>query len=203
LQSVSYADLSKDGLRLNTSREVDLGETMARVLRSSYAGGLGFEVLIPTEQAAALYETLSAAGESCGLVLAGTYALEALRIERGRAVWGHELEPSVTPIETGMLETCKLDTEIGFRGRELLEKRAIDDAVESTLIRLHVADASAQVWGGEVVSSRGKPIGTVTSAAVDYTTGGVHVQALVQRAADGMWTIALGPRSVEATDARG
>jgi glycine/D-amino acid oxidase-like deaminating enzyme/glycine cleavage system aminomethyltransferase T len=201
LQSVSYADLSREVFGLRTSRMIDIGETVVRVLRSSYAGGLGFELLVPTDEAMTLYETLAAAGTSYGLTVAGTYALEALRIERGRAVWGHELEPSVTPLETGMLATCKLDTGVDFRGREALDKAAATAAGETTLVRLSVADTTAQVWGGEVVLNGWTPVGTVTSAAVDYATGGVHVLAMVRATAAGSWTIDLGTRTVEATDA--
>ena len=84
-----------------------------------------------------------------------------------------------------------------------MEKAAASGAGETTVVRLGVADTTAQIWGGEVVMSGGTPVGTVTSAAVDYTTGGVHVLAMVRAAVAGPWTIDLGTRTVEATVASG
>jgi 4-methylaminobutanoate oxidase (formaldehyde-forming) len=154
---------------LRVARSVDLGETVVTLMRSSYAGGLGFEVLVPTEQAALVFETLVAAGAAFGLRLAGTYALDALRVERGRVAWGHELEPGVTPYDVGLEGLCKEGRD--FRGSAALASRAATTKV----LALRVADPDAQLWGGEVVSSGGEAVGTVTSVGADYAAGGYQI----------------------------
>ena len=67
-----------------------------RAARMSYVGGPGYELYVPVEMARHAYLQLQAAGEGLGpdpvtgrpggLVDAGYYALDALRIEAGRLV---------------------------------------------------------------------------------------------------------------------
>ena len=57
----------------------------------SYVGGPGYELYVPVEMTRHIYLALQDAGRDLGLRDAGYYALDALRIERGRRAWGAEL----------------------------------------------------------------------------------------------------------------
>ena len=75
---------------------------MVRALRITYVGELGWELYVPVEQAAAVYDQLVAAGEDLGLRDAGYYALDSLRMEKGYRAWGREVSPDDTPLEAGL-----------------------------------------------------------------------------------------------------
>ena len=78
-------------------------------MRRSYVGEDGFELYVPTEFAAGVYDSLVAAGAALGLRDVGTYAVDALRIERGYAAWGRDIGPDVTPFEAGLGHVVRFD----------------------------------------------------------------------------------------------
>ena len=82
----------------------------------TYVGEHGWELYVPTEFAAGVWDRLVAAGESHGLALAGYYAINALRLDQGYRAWGAELGPDRTPLEAGLMFACKLATTIDFCG---------------------------------------------------------------------------------------
>ena len=93
-----------------------------RATRITYVGELGWELYVPAEFAVGVYEDLMAAGADLGVVNAGYYAIESLRLEKAYRAFGRELTPDYNPVEAGLLFACKLGTDIGFLGREAVEK---------------------------------------------------------------------------------
>ena len=77
---------------------------------------------MPAEFAVGVYEDLIGAGAGLGLVNAGYYAIESLRLEKAYRAFGRELTPDYNPVEAGLLFACKLKTDIRFLGREAVEK---------------------------------------------------------------------------------
>ena len=49
-----------------------------------------------------VFEQLMAAGQNYGMKLAGAYALDTLRLEKGFRHWSHELDTETTPLEAGL-----------------------------------------------------------------------------------------------------
>ncbi|RFU49567.1 FAD-dependent oxidoreductase [Paraburkholderia sp. DHOC27] len=171
LQSVSRADWSHAAFPFGQSREVDLGYATVRATRLTYVGELGWELYVPVEFAAGVYETLQQAGAAFGLVNAGYYAIDSLRIEKGYRAWGRELTPDVNPFEAGLAFACKLDKDIAFRGREALLK--LRDAPLRRRMVVLTADGAAErmLWGGEAILRDGQPVGFVSSTAFGHTLG--------------------------------
>ena len=69
LQSLTTADLSNEAFPFRTAREIDIGFARVLCMRITYLGELGYELYIPTEQAAHVYDRLVAAGRArsgCG-----------------------------------------------------------------------------------------------------------------------------------------
>ena len=77
---------------------------------------------MPAEFAVGAYQDLTAAGAGLGLVNAGYYAIESLRLEKAYRAFGRELTPDYNPVEAGLLFACKLGKDIGFLGREAVER---------------------------------------------------------------------------------
>ena len=69
------------------------------VIRRSFVGELGYELLIPTEFAAHVYEELQ---RSANLMHMGMFAMNACRMEKAFRHFGHDIAEEDTPFETGL-----------------------------------------------------------------------------------------------------
>ena len=183
LRRLTKSDLSNEGFPFLTSREIDLGSVRCRATRVSYVGELGWELYIPTEYAVTAYESLVDAGEGLGLVLAGHYAIDAMRIEKGYRAWGRELTPERTPVEAGLMYACKLASDIPFRGREVVERQR-KLGVHRRLVSLTTRDPNVALWGGELILRDGRPVGFLTSGAYSPVLGGGVAMGYVERDSD-------------------
>jgi glycine cleavage system aminomethyltransferase T/glycine/D-amino acid oxidase-like deaminating enzyme len=168
--------LAPQRLRLAETAEIDVGRARVRAARLSYAGGPGFELYVPIEMARHVWLTLHAASDGlgldgAGLVDAGYYALDALRIEAGRRAWGAELGPDETPLDAGSLFAVRLDKPGGFIGQAALRRRA-GEAPRKRLVSVVLDRADAWVWGGEPLSVEGEAAGELTSAGFSLRAGG-------------------------------
>jgi 4-methylaminobutanoate oxidase (formaldehyde-forming) len=163
-------DLSATGLKFSWTRLIDLGHARVRAARMSYVGGPGYEMYVPVEMTRHVYLALQDAGADLGLRDAGYYALDALRIERGRRAWGAELGPDETPFEAGMMAAVDLDKPGGFIGRDALLARQ-GQPLRKKLVTLVVASPEPYLWGGESIWVNGQAAGEISSAGWSPAAG--------------------------------
>ncbi|HEX6018012.1 MAG TPA: glycine cleavage T C-terminal barrel domain-containing protein, partial [Burkholderiaceae bacterium] len=168
MRRVSPDDLQ--ALKFSWTREIDVGLARVRVARISYVGGPGYELYVPIEMARHVYLALHEAGADLGLLDAGYYAIDALRIEAGRRAWGAELGPDDTPWEAGLAFAVKLDKPASFIGREAL-LAACDAPLRRKLVSVVFDDPSVYAWGGEPVHLAGDPVGELSSAGWSLAAG--------------------------------
>jgi 4-methylaminobutanoate oxidase (formaldehyde-forming) len=191
MRRVSTADFADAAFPFGTSREIDLGYATVRATRLTYVGELGWELYVPVEFAAGVYETLCAAGADLGLRDAGYYAIDSLRLEKGYRAWGRELTPEITPFEAGL--AFAVDWSKEFRGRAALQAQRDAGgaaAVRRRVVSLVVDAPRTNLWGGELILRDGAPVGFVTSAAFGHTIGAPVALGLVSNphgAADRAW----------------
>ena len=92
------------------------------VSRSGYTGEDGYEISVPAAQASALASQLLATDE---VEWIGLGARDSLRLECGLCLYGHDLDPTTTPVEASLLwgisKNRRSDGERagGFPGSEL------------------------------------------------------------------------------------
>ena len=170
LSRLTSTDLEDDAFPFATSRELDLGVARVRATRMTYVGEVGWELYVPTELATGVWDRLRDAGDDLGLRLGGYYAINALRLDQGYRAWGAELTPDRTPVEAGLLFTCKLATDVDFVGRAAVEA-ARAQGPRRRLASFVATDPEAVLWGGELLLREGVPVGQVTSAARSATLG--------------------------------
>jgi len=170
LSRLSRADFSDAAFPFGTSREVDLGYSTVRATRITYVGELGWELYVPADFAVGVYQDLMAAGEPFGVVNAGYYAIESMRLEKAYRAFGRELTPDYDPVEAGLLFACKLKTDIDFLGRAAVERARARGPLRR-LVSLVLDDPDMMMWGGELVLRDGAALGQVTSAAWGETLG--------------------------------
>jgi glycine cleavage system T protein len=151
-------------------REIEIGYARVRAARLSYTGEDGFELYIPSEFAAHVFETLFEAGDIFGLRNLGTLALTSLRVERGFCAWGHDITASDTPLEAGLGIAVKLDKAVDFIGRDALVRQQ-QNGLKRRLVYLALQDADAYPIGAEPILYDGAPVGQITSAAFSHSIG--------------------------------
>jgi glycine cleavage system aminomethyltransferase T/glycine/D-amino acid oxidase-like deaminating enzyme len=170
LSRLTDADLGDDAFPFATSREIGLGYSTVRATRITYVGTLGWELYVPAEFAVGVHEDLMREGRDLGVVPAGYYAIESMRLEKGYRAFGRELTPDYNPVEAGLTFACKLKTDIDFLGREAVEK-ARSAGPRRRLVSFVTADPEAMLWGGELVLRDRRAVGQVTSAAWGAAVG--------------------------------
>jgi heterotetrameric sarcosine oxidase gamma subunit len=170
LQKLTRTDLSNSAFGFGTSREIGLGQATVRATRITYVGELGWELYVPADFAAGVFELLSAAGAEFGLLNAGYYAINSLRLEKGYRAFGTDLTPDYNPVEAGLTFATKLATDVPFLGRAALEK-AKDEGAQRRLVSFVLDDPEVMMWGGELVLRDRIAVGQVTSAAWGATIG--------------------------------
>ncbi|MGH3318451.1 MAG: GcvT family protein [Nocardioidaceae bacterium] len=163
LGSLTESDVSHAAFGFARCRTIEVGPLLVLASRISYVGELGWELYVPIEQGARLWDLVHDAGRPHGLVPAGigVYGTTG-RIEKGYRAHGAELDTERTLVEAGMMRPKVKDAD--FVGREAyLKQRAADPA--TVLCTLTVDDhtsadgSSRYMLGGEPVLTRdGEPL---------------------------------------------
>jgi glycine cleavage system aminomethyltransferase T/glycine/D-amino acid oxidase-like deaminating enzyme len=128
LMSVTSDDVSHEGFSFGTCRTIEIGPLRVLASRISYVGDLGWELYVPIEQGARLWDILREAGSAHGAVPVGigVYGTTG-RLEKCYRAYGTELESEYTVVEAGM-GTPKVK-EQDFVGREAYLKAREEEPV--------------------------------------------------------------------------
>ncbi len=169
LESLTPDDLSHEAFGFARSREIELGYAFVRATRITYVGELGWELYIPTEFAAGVYDAIVEAGQSFGLVHAGYHALNSLRIEKGYRHWGHDITDEDTPLEAGLEFAVRMKKD-DFLGRDALVRQRAD-GVKRRLVQFLLRDPEPMLYHNEPIWLGDAIVGYITSAAFGHTLG--------------------------------
>jgi sarcosine dehydrogenase len=169
LQGLTEHDMSNAGFPFGRVRRITVAGAPVLALRVTYVGELGWELHIPVEFAASVYDGLMAEGQRHGIANAGYRAIESLRLEKGYRAWGAEIGPDHSPVVAGLGWAVKLKSDTPFQGRAALEVQA-----RSKLPRLlagFTTDPSIVLLGRETIYRDGKRVGWLSSGGYGYTVG--------------------------------
>ncbi len=170
LASATRDDVSHEGFPFGTCRTIEIGPLRVLASRISYVGDLGWELYVPIEQGARLWDILWEAGRAHRAVPAGigVYGTTG-RLEKCYRAYGTELESEYTVVEAGMGTPKVKDHD--FVGKEAY-LRAREDEPATILCTLTVDDHASSngvaryPQGREpVVTAQGDPSSTRTGAA--------------------------------------
>ena len=134
------------------------------VARTGYTGEDGFELIVPEADAEALWDGLLAAG----VAPAGLGARDTLRLEAGMALYGQDMDESVSPYEAALGWTVSLDGERAFNGRGALERQKRDGAPRQ-MVGLVMDDKGVLRHGQRVLTPLGD--GEILSGTFSPTLG--------------------------------
>ncbi len=169
LQTLTEHDLSNAGFPFGRVKRITLAGAPMLALRVTYVGELGWELHVPVEFAASVYDALMAAGQPHGIANAGYRAIESLRLEKGYRAWGGEIGPDHSPLVAGLGWAVKLKSNRPFQGRAALEAQAPKKLPR--LLAGFTADPSVVLLGRETIYRDGKRVGWLTSGGYGYTVG--------------------------------
>ncbi|WFR64925.1 glycine cleavage system aminomethyltransferase GcvT [Paenibacillus amylolyticus] len=133
--------------------------------RTGYTGEDGFELYVPADQAAAVWNGLMQAGEGHGLVPTGLGARDTLRFEAKLPLYGQDLSPTISPLEAGVGMFVKLNAG-PFIGHEALLQQKNDgparklvgiEVLERGIPRPHYPIYAEGVHIGEVTTGTQSP----------------------------------------------
>jgi len=172
LQKLTSVDLSNDAFPFRAAREIDIGYARALCTRITYLGELGYELYITADQAVHVYDKVLAAGAEFGVVHAGLRALGSLRMEKGYRDYGHDLDNTDDPYETGLGFAVDLKKPDGFIGKEALLERKTMGPLQRRLVQVLVSDPAPQMFHAEIVRRNGVAVGYVRAASYGHTLGG-------------------------------
>lgn len=151
--------------------EFDFNGIKAISARTGYTGEeVGFEIMVPAEQATRFWEMLLRAGAPFGLKPCGLAARDSLRTEAGLPLYGHELSGvhNIIPIESGYGAFVKLHKPF-FIGRRPYLLMAQESRRQLFRFQITTSGARAVKPGDPVVNRKGEYIGVVTSCALAGT----------------------------------
>ncbi len=158
LGQLTRDDISHAGFGFGTCREIEVHSLQVLASRISYVGELGWELHLPVEHGARLWDLLFQAGEAHGAVPVGigVYATTG-RIEKGYRAYGYELDAERTITEAGM-QRAKVKV-ADFVGREAYVKQRKEEP-RTVLCTLTVEDHTSAsgtkryMLGGEPILTR-------------------------------------------------
>jgi aminomethyltransferase len=185
LQQLTDIDLASIGYyRFAATR---LGGAEAMVSRTGYTGEDGFELYLPNAAAVEAWRALLANGAAP----IGLAARDMLRTEMGYALYGHEINDAVTPVEAGLMWITRLDKG-DFIGREAVAARKAEGR-HKALVGLKLMERGIPREHYPVVSG-GRIVGEVTSGMFSPLAGAGVALAYVEPALAGEGDLAVDIR---------
>src|SRR6266496_2356816 len=97
LQKLTPVDLAAIKYYWFTDGEV--AGTPARIAHTGYTGEDGFEIYVPPAEAERMWKLVMDAGAEFGIKPCGLGARNTLRLEAKMALYGHEIDASISPLE--------------------------------------------------------------------------------------------------------
>jgi glycine cleavage system aminomethyltransferase T/glycine/D-amino acid oxidase-like deaminating enzyme len=163
LASVTSGDVSNEGFPFATCHWIEVDTVAVLASRISYVGELGWELYIPMEQGARLWDVLFEAGGPHGLVPVGigVYATTG-RLEKSYRAHGNELELEYDLVEAGMAGKSLKDEDFVGRDAYVRQREAdpvailcsltLDDPTSSSGVRRYM------VGREPVLTREGRPL---------------------------------------------
>jgi 4-methylaminobutanoate oxidase (formaldehyde-forming) len=174
LAALTPDDISNAAFPFATQRCIELGMAPVRAHRISYVGELGYELYVPSEFARHLFSILLQAGRPHGLRLAGTLAMDTLRLEKAFRHFGHDISDEDHVLEAGLgfaVKTQKRRCRFGdFIGRDAVLRKQ-EAGLSRRLLQFRLKDPEPLLFHHEPILRDGRIVGHLTSAGYGHFLG--------------------------------
>lgn len=163
LQKLSPVNLSEIPYYHFTIGEV-AGVNDVIISNTGYTGSGGFEIYFPNEFAVKLWDDLTEAGQEFGLIPCGLAARDTLRLEKGFALYGNDIDDTTSPLEAGLGWITKLEKG-EFVDSEFLKNQKAE-GITRKLVGFEMQEKAIPRHDYLVVDTDGNEIGKVTSGTM-------------------------------------
>ncbi|MFN4201523.1 MAG: FAD-dependent oxidoreductase [Tabrizicola sp.] len=168
LAKVSPNDFSNAKHPFGTAREIEIGMGLARAQRVTYVGELGWELYIPTDQTAHVFEAILEAAPD--LKLCGLHTLDSCRIEKAYRHWGHDITDEDHVLEAG-LGFAVSRKKPAFLGRDAVLRKQ-EAGLDRRMVQFRLKDPEPLLFHNEAIVRDGEIVGPVTSGNYGHALGG-------------------------------
>jgi aminomethyltransferase len=181
-------------IKPRTVRELPVLDTTALVSRTGYTGEHGYELFVPADRAAEVWDAVMAAGSDRGVLPCGLASRDMLRLEMAYVLYGNDIDETRTPLEAGL--TSFVDFKKDFIGKDAL--LAIKEAgVKEKLAGFFLLDKGIPKNGGSIFSEN-REIGIVTSGGHSpHLRKGIGIGYVISRYAQSGQEIEIEVREKE------
>jgi 4-methylaminobutanoate oxidase (formaldehyde-forming) len=133
-------------------------------------GELGWELYIPSNFAAGVFDAIMEAGKAYDLRLVGMQAVNSLRMECGYRHWENDITPEDTPLEAG------LGFAVSFGKGDFDGKAALlaqkEKGLTRRMVQFTLEDPEAKLYANEPIYRDGVQVSQIRSGAYGFTVGG-------------------------------
>ena len=157
-------------------RSGEVAGVAGMISRTGYTGEDGFEIFVPSDRVAEVWDAILERGRPGGVLPAGLGARDAARLEAALRLYGNDMDETVNPYEAGLGWAVKLDK--GFVGRDALVK-VHQDGPRRTLIGIKTKPGDIPRHGAAVSGEAGRT-GVVTSGTHSFFLGHPIALAMVE-----------------------
>jgi aminomethyltransferase len=154
--------------------KIELAGAECYLSRSGYTGEDGFEISVPAAKAEALARELLAFAE---VEWIGLGARDSLRLEAGLCLYGHDIDPTTTPVEASLLwgvskaRRAEGSRPGGFPGAEIILEQIKTKNINRKRIGLLGTSKAPVREGCELFDAADNKIGIVTSGTFGPSKG--------------------------------
>lgn len=157
-----HTDIDLDALGSYRFAPGEVAGARGTVSRTGSTGESGYEIFVPPQSAARVWEGLLRAGRDAGVVPCGLGARDTLRLEAAKRLYGQDIDETTTLLEAGLEGIVGWDKG-DFTGRAALEAQR-ESGPPRRLVGFEMADRAVAAHGHDVLVD-GVKAGVVTSGA--------------------------------------
>ncbi|MBM4435596.1 MAG: aminomethyltransferase, partial [Chloroflexi bacterium] len=179
LRRLTDLDVTKEAMPYLAAVEGEVAGVPAVILRIGFVGELSYEIHVPADYGAELWDALLHAGRDLGIEPFGVEAQRVLRLEKQHLIVGQDSDALSGPLESGLAWLVKAEKP-DFVGRSAIRAVAARGA-ELALVGFKLADRAVPDEGTGVLRD-GTLVGRVTSAKWSDTLGRTVGLAIVPTA---------------------
>lgn len=162
LSRLTDVDVSNEAFPYMHMRQETVAGVAARLMRIGFVGELGYEIHVPAEYGAHLWNTIMETGSGFDISPFGVEAQRVLRLEKGHIIVGQDTDALSDPYGSGMGWAVKLDKP-DFIGKPSLVRRN-QKVLSEQLVGFEMDESTIVAGEGEQFMHAGQLAGRVTSA---------------------------------------
>jgi sarcosine oxidase subunit alpha len=178
LSKLTALDVSEGAFPYLGVREAQVAGVPARLMRVGFVGELGYEIHVPAQSGAAVWNAVRAAGAAFGIAPFGVEAQRMLRLEKAHIIVSQDTDGLTNPLEIGADWAVKMDKSYftGQRSLAIISKMPRRQQLVGFALE---RGRSAGIKECHLVIRSGDIAGRVTSVAFSPTLGRTIGLALV------------------------